>query len=161
VNDPTSDPRAETVAELLGGLGPDEVALVDRLVAALADRPARTVAPALRAQRFELVDDYGRVRAVLGDLAGAEGGWCPGLSLRSGEGSQRVCLLLHRDGAMLNFTMVGNDALVLGVAEPHTDAYDPGPYVRLCDSEGDTVMAWRVDQEDGLVTEGPGAEGAS
>ena len=55
--------------------------------------------PAVRASRFELVDDAGRTRAVLGMSKGGS----PEFDLRDAEGRPRALLLLDRDGLPVFF----------------------------------------------------------
>src|SRR5687767_15978370 len=83
----TTDPRRPALADALLALDEEALAALGRVVAALAD-PSR-IEPVVRARRFEVLDDSGRTRAVLGDLrAGSEPGCSPGLSLRSAERSE-------------------------------------------------------------------------
>ena len=83
----------------------------------------------VRARRFELVDEVGRVRAVLGDLSHDADE--PGLVLRARDGSERVALFLADVGPKLALAMDGNQALELGVDDVGTEALEPGPYVKL------------------------------
>lgn len=111
------------------------------------DEPRPTDIPALiQAQRFELVDDEGRVRAVLGDVGGP-GGYAPGLVLRDAEGNDRSCCALFPDGPLLSFDVGGNDVLTVGVVEElgQTKAspdFDPTALLSLCD--GDGQLRWGV-----------------
>lgn len=133
------DPRHGAL-RLINQLSDEELRLFARLVAVLA-------APKLvRTERLELVDRQGRVRAVLGNLAGAAepGDYYPGLALRSPEGGDRATLVVHDTGPLLGFTLEGNDALVLGVDDPASAEVrgETGPYVELVGRTG----TWRASE---------------
>ncbi|HZI37338.1 MAG TPA: hypothetical protein VFF24_03460 [Acidimicrobiia bacterium] len=139
----TTDPRRPALADALLALDEEALAALDRVVAALVD-PAR-IEPVVRARRFEVLDDAGRARAVLGDLrAGSEPGCSPGLALRSAAGSERAVLVLDGEGPGLHFALDGDDALSLGVDDPDTQAVQPGPYLELFTPDGAVAQGWRL-----------------
>jgi len=53
-------------------------------------------------------------------------------------------------GPALVFTQAGNNVIYLGVHDEGTLAFYPGPYLDLCDLDGETVIGWRV-HADGSV----------
>lgn len=127
--DATSDPEVAALAETLAGLDNEALAAVRRMLAA-ADRAAPE--PLVRARRFELVDDYGRVRAVVGDVDPSGGeSYAPGFALYSDEGKERVALFLGVCGPSFAMDMAGNDALLMGVRDPDSPAWTPGPFLTL------------------------------
>ncbi|HVE45123.1 MAG TPA: hypothetical protein VNA57_00045 [Acidimicrobiales bacterium] len=115
------------------------------------DETRREGTPAVMAAgRFEVVDEQGRVRAVMGDLSGSAPGWYPGVALLDEHGVQRVWVLLTEIGPTLSFSEQGNVVLELGVSDrgdPHIQT--PGPFVVLCERHGQAMWAVRV---------GPGGE---
>ncbi|HVE45128.1 MAG TPA: hypothetical protein VNA57_00070 [Acidimicrobiales bacterium] len=146
--EPRTDPRLNAVVDLLADASPQTLAVVDDLLAILAggQGPEELV---VRARRFEVTDRRGRVRAVLGDLSPASEDLCfPGLSLHTAEGTERLFLVLTAQGPTLNFALEGNDALVLGVDDPGTEAVRPGPYLALLDREGQVAAGWRIEHAD-------------
>lgn len=110
------------------------------------DKARREGIPAVMAAgRVEVVDEEGRVRAVMGDLSGSAPGWYPGVALLDEYGIHRVWLLLSETGPTLSFGEEGNVVLELGVADrgdPQTQT--PGPYVLLCERHGQAMWAVRV-----------------
>jgi hypothetical protein len=126
----------------------DELRLLGRLVGVLAEPTV------VRTQRLELVDDEGRVRIVVGNLAPAEEDrYSPGVSLRSAEGDERITLALGDDGPALRFTLAGDDALLVGVDDPSPDTTTTGPYLELLGRSGRVALGWRV-SDDGVAWEG-------
>ena len=149
MNDATSNTAAAALAERLARLDPLDQALIGRLVDLFSATPSEPAT--LRAARFELVDDRGQVRAVLGDLAGSDlCAWLPGLSLRGPAGDERVSLMVDVQGTALNFAFAGDEALIVGVDDP--GSLNPGPFVELLDRDGHIAAAWRV-LDDGLAVE--------
>lgn len=108
----------------------------------------------VRSKRFELVDDRGQVRAVLGNLALDDEAYLPGLTLLTPGGRERVWLIVHEQGPELGFDMGGNNVLVLGVIDPGRGTLRPGPYLTLCDPDGGVVREWRVDLDGELEIRG-------
>lgn len=106
-------------------------------------------------QRFELVDPQGRVRAVVGDASGEADEWIPGLSLLDEEGRLRATLLVCRGGAVLSFIAEGNVVAELGVGDSPA-AFEPGPYVVLCDANGATAWRANVDRDGQVYITQPG-----
>lgn len=112
----------------------------------------------VRAGRFELVDDGGEVRAVLGNLAlESDDDYFPGLTLRSAYGQDRVTLLVHPGGPDLEFWAAGNAVAVLGVVDEHHHAGAPGPRLVLCDEYGQVAFGWRVSPDGEVEALGPGS----
>jgi hypothetical protein len=108
------------------------------------DSPAEVV----QAKRFELVDDFGVVPAVLGNLTlEADEDFYPGLSLRSAEGIERVALLVHPGGPDLEFIAAGNVVAAVGHMDIEGSHPDPGTRLVLCDSDGRPVVGWKVDSK--------------
>lgn len=111
------------------------------------------VAPVVRAHRFELVDQKGRVRAVLGDI-GTPDAFAPGLVLLDRRGRQRSWLALFAFGPMLCFEVDGNEVLNLGVSDDEAGDddpdYDPVAFVMFADGDGERRIGLRV-HYDGTV----------
>jgi hypothetical protein len=114
-------------------------------VTAGTDRPHHGV---VRAERFELVDADGQVRAVLAPLSepgGGGGGEVIGIELRDRSGSPRAWLTFEEGwGAQLCLSEGGNQVLLVDLVEAGPDAAEPGPAIRLCDRDGVPVLEWRV-----------------
>ena len=111
-----------------------------------------TTAPGVvRANRVELVDQDGAVRAVLGQLDSPDPG-APvfGLALLDEAGRQRVWLSLDGSGPVLVFDLAGNNVITLGVNDPTADALHVGGYLHVADLDGTPVLGWQV-EEDGSV----------
>ena len=105
----------------------------------------------VRTTRIELVDEAGRVRAVLGRLDTSEPGTPAfGLALLDEAGCQRAWLTLERDGPVLAFDLAGNCVLTLGVDDPIDEDFRVGAYLHMADRSGNTVLGWHV-EEDGVV----------
>jgi hypothetical protein len=105
----------------------------------------RAPADVVRARRFELVDDLGNVRAVLGNLAhDPDADYWPGLTLRNAHGRDRVWLMVHNLGPELVFDMGGNSVVILEVHDPGTDASVPGVSLTVCDADAKPVYGWHV-----------------
>lgn len=118
--------------------------------------PASALPDVVRARRFEVLDDCGEVRAVLGDLAWeTDADYWPGLVLRDPYGRDRVWLMVHDMGPELEFNMDGNTALILGIHDLDSDAAAPGSHLKLCDPSGAVVAEWRVDTDGDLEFRGP------
>jgi hypothetical protein len=105
----------------------------------------------VRSRRVELVDDAGRVRAILGNLGGEEERALFGLALVDDNGRQRVWLSLDENGPALAFDQSGNTAIHLGVNDAAPDATHVGAVLHLCDARGNPALSWRV-EDDGSVT---------
>lgn len=114
---------------------------------------AAEIPSVLRSTRFEVTDEHGIVRAVLGRLPDPDETAPPvfGLSLLDAEGRGRVWLALWPDGPKLEFTQGGNAAIELGVADPVLDVVRPGAFCHLNDGTGTSRLSWRV-APDGSLT---------
>jgi hypothetical protein len=136
--EPTGDPQPNALAAL-ERLNDDELRLLRRLITTLSS------APVVRTQRLEVVDDEGRVRVVIGNLAGeAEEGCFPGVSLRTEEGTPRAELVVTDDGPALTFSLAGHDVLVAGVDDPDLAMARGGPYVELLHHSAQVAAGWRL-----------------
>lgn len=113
------------------------------------EQDIREVADILRAHRFELVDDKGQVRAVLGPEPDTETG--VSLALLSPEGEHRVTLGLSDDAAWALFELGGNCLITMGIHEPHSDAVGARAFFNLCDVTGTPVIGWRVTDDGELI----------
>jgi hypothetical protein len=103
----------------------------------------------LRARRFELVDDDGSVRAVLGTHPHPDPDAPPvyGLSLLDRDGRQRVWLELSDTGPALAFDRGGNQLIEVGVNDPGTECEPGGAYLHLNGPNGAPAWSWRVDAD--------------
>ena len=146
--DPTDHNDSDAPATDLADLSPEEGRLFERFAAILAAAgpPALSV---LRVERLEVVDRQGRASVVIGEL-GAETDTV-GIGVYDRRHSERVTLAMSRSGPWLSFALEGDDALVLGVDDPETEALHPGPYLALLGAEGGVACGWRVDRESGIV----------
>lgn len=107
--------------------------------------PSPVPADVVRARRFELVDDAGQVRAVLGNLArDGDADYWPGLVLRSTAGRDRVWLMVQHLGPELAFDAGGNSVAILEVHDPGNEGSAPGVGLTLCDADGAPVLGWHV-----------------
>lgn len=115
----------------------------------------------VRAERFELVDRQGRVRAVLGTSAGGDGGHdVVGLELLDPSGSARAWLSFEEGwGTQLCFADRGNQIVLVDLVEATPEAAEPGPSIRLCDATGVPVLEWRVTPSGEVVTRGRSGSG--
>ena len=106
----------------------------------------------VRAERFELVGQEGRILAVLGALDTPDPTGHPpvGLALFDAGGRQRVWLTLDDSGPALIFDLGGNNAITFGVNDPAADALHVGAYLHVADVDGTPVLGWQV-EEDGSV----------
>jgi hypothetical protein len=122
------------------------------VVDAGGERPIYEVATA---RRFELIDEAGRVRAVLGD-AGRGGPFAPGLWFLAEDGGVGVVLSVEAVGASLSFTHAGNTVVVIGVLDPGSaEVALPGAYLVLCRADGEPVLSWRVSADGTLSGDRP------
>lgn len=94
----------------------------------------------VRARRFELVDEDGDVRAVLGKLGQHQGQGIYGLSLRV-DGRERAWVVHGPLGPQLGFDQDGDVVAVMGVEEGG-DALRPGPYLSLTTRDGSAVLSF-------------------
>lgn len=99
----------------------------------------------LRAHRYELVDDHGNTRAVLGRLGDHEGEGFYGLGLFDTTGT-RVSFVTGPLGPHLSVISGGTQVVVLGVDEGE-DAVLPGAKLVLCDPSGTPFLSLRVPSE--------------
>jgi hypothetical protein len=123
----------------------------------MAERePGRTAEHVIRAGRIELVDEYDRVRAVVGQLPGLDGrgNLIYGVSVLDHRGKHRVWLEVDSLGPTLAFDQDGQVVVYLGVHDEGSEANNPGPYFSLCDREGGDVLGWRVDPDGEVVETG-------
>lgn len=110
----------------------------------------------VRARRFELVDDSGQVRAVLGNLAhNSHAAYWPSLTLRNAHGRDRVWLAVHEFGPQLAFDLGGNTVAVLEVHDPQPESSAPGVSLTLCDANGAPLFGWDVNGEGDVEFRGP------
>ena len=113
----------------------------------------------VRARRFELVDDAGQVRAVLGNLAhDSHAAYWPSLTLRNAHGRDRVWLAVHDFGPQLAFDLGGNTVAILQVDDPQAGSSEPGVHLTVCDADGAPVFGWHVSLEGDVDFEGPTSE---
>lgn len=111
----------------------------------MANGRQRRIPEVLSAGRFELVDASGRVRAVVGNLAGVGTEWSPGVALYDAEGHERVSLLLTDAGPVLSFAEGGNVVFEQGVFD--RDHPGAGPFLVLCDRDGQPGWGVRLDPD--------------
>jgi hypothetical protein len=118
--------------------------------------PPPAPADVVRARRFELIDDSGRVRAVLGNLAreGDDAYW-PGLALRDASGRDRVSLMVHNLGPELAYDFGVNIVIVLGVLDPGTEGPVPGVNLTVFDADGRPVLGWHGNADGAVDFRGP------
>ena len=125
----------------------------------MRDRPNDSPAvptEVVRARRFELVDDAGQVRAILGNLAcDSHAAYWPSLTLRNAQGRDRVWLAVHEAGPQLSFDLGGNTVAILEVHDPQAGSSAPGVHLTVCDADGAPVFGWHVNLEGEVEFEGP------
>lgn len=116
----------------------------------MSDTPT-TEPGVVRATRVEVVDEGGRIRAVLGPLDTPNPA-APvfGLALLDGDGRPRVWLSLDATGPAVVFDLAGNNIITLGVNDATPDALHVGGYLHVTDLDGTPVLGWQV-EEDGSV----------
>lgn len=85
----------------------------------------------IRTPGIEIVDNNGRVRAVLGAAAGDTFG----LTLYDEHGSARASFVMVQYGSLLSLSIGGNTALELGAFsdEGEDGEPEPGPYLVMLD----------------------------
>jgi hypothetical protein len=105
----------------------------------------------VRDERFEVVDDGGRVRAVLGALDDG----AVGLALFAGDGRERVRLAVDDDATFLSLTATGNVVLEAGWLDPTGDVARHGGYLFLARADGTPVAGWRVGVDGTITPLGP------
>ncbi len=99
-----------------------------------------------RARRFEVLDEAGQVRVVLGRFNGAgPGQGYYGVELYDASGSARAWLFDEHDGTQLCLTTGGNQVLAIETGDVATET-DAGPSITLCDPSGAPVLWCRVDE---------------
>lgn len=107
----------------------------------------------VRASRFEVVDDEGRVRAVLGRLDTIPGRPPDiGLTLLDAEGRRRLWVAIEPTGPVVVLDQGGNAAVELGVHDAVEDGSHVGAYIVVADRDGRPAAGWRV-ADDGTVTD--------
>ncbi len=109
----------------------------------------------VRARRFELVDEAGQVRAVLGNLAHDPHTYWPSLTLRNAQGRDRVWLAVHDFGPQLAFDLGGNTVAVLEVQDPHAESSAPGVSLTVCDADGAPAFGWHIGLNGDVEFHGP------
>ena len=93
----------------------------------------------VRTSRLEIVDEGGRLRAVLGCLPSPDRTMPVfGLAILDPDDQSRprTWLSIDRTGPKLVFDLAGNDVLTLGVHDPTDDATRIGAFAVLTDEEG-------------------------
>jgi hypothetical protein len=114
--------------------------------------PIERAREVVRAQRYEVVDEGGQLRALLGDLGSPDPDYQSfGLTLFDPSGRRRLWLALDTTGPNLGFDYQGNTVLTFGVNDAAPDALHVGAYWQAADSNGTTVLGWRI-EDDGSVT---------
>jgi hypothetical protein len=109
---------------------------------------------ALRAERFEVHDSAGHLRAVFGQLDNKPGsGDIFGVSLRSPDGSERVALTLDDTGPALVFLTDGNIAVQIGVNDAVLPHDHVGAYVVVADGAGTPLLRLWVAGDGSLHTD--------
>lgn len=100
----------------------------------------------VQAHRIELLDRYGRVRALIGELPDsvADGDPIVGVCLLDTEGRRRTFLALDDQGPKLVFDAHGTSVLELGVNDDTPDATKVGPYAFVADAAGRPIVGVRV-----------------
>lgn len=112
-------------------------------------------APTVRARRVEVVDDEGRLRAVLGEVARpAQQAPSFGLVLYDEHGRARLWAAVEDTGPVLVLDQDGNVGVEVGVHDPNDDTDHVGAYIVLNDADGTPAAGWRV-EADGTVVPYP------
>lgn len=103
----------------------------------------------VQARRLEIVDDEGRVRAVLGmtETSGSEPVEC---SFRDPSGQEIVLIRLDDDGASLSLSFRGDVVVHLGVHGPGSDAHGVRSFLHLAGDGGIAGVGWRVSPTGGV-----------
>lgn len=108
--------------------------------------------PVVRANRVEIVDADGQVRAVLGEVSRpAYLASSFGLALFGADRRRRLRVAVEATGPVVVFDHAGNIGVELGVHDPSLDALHVGAYLVVGDADGTDVAGWRV-EDDGSVT---------
>jgi hypothetical protein len=108
-----------------------------------------------RAERFEVHDAAGHLRAVFGQLNNGPPGTGDvfGLSLRAPDGAERAALTLDETGPALVFTQGGNIAVHIGVDDAVLPHDHVGAYVTVADGSGTPLLRLWVAADGSLRTE--------
>ena len=113
----------------------------------MTDGRTPEVPEVIRAQRFEVVDRRGVVRAVVGDAyPGPKRTPMFGFSIHDPKGRLRACLIIDEAGPVLVFDLEGNNAIALGVSDGTGESDSLGPFCYVNDATGDPVFSWGVDE---------------
>jgi hypothetical protein len=114
-------------------------------------RRARRASEVVQARRFEVLDEGGHVRVVLGQTgSGRAGVEAIGLELCEPGGSPRLAVLLTEFGPSVTVMAAGNVVAAFGHDDPHAEVIGSGAFLQLMTSEGAPAVLWRV-LSDGLV----------
>lgn len=97
----------------------------------------------VRGREVELTDDNGVVRFRAGflgtDRTDTAIGEVWGLEVYDEWGRARLAMQHCLHGAVVALKFRGNQVLVVGVNDPAPDVVVPGPYVVLCDPDGEPI----------------------
>ncbi|MDQ1438356.1 MAG: hypothetical protein QOK43_1985 [Acidimicrobiaceae bacterium] len=118
----------------------------------MSETPQHPTEPVIRAERFELVDQAGRLRGLWGLLPSPDPGDRPlGLVLFDEAGRQRLWLALHTYGPNLSVDLGGETVAMIGANDPGSGDH-VGAYAFLADTHGAPVVGAYV-EADGSVSE--------
>jgi hypothetical protein len=116
----------------------------------LHDTPA-----VIRSHRFEVLDDHGRVRAILAAHPDRPADGTPAsvaLEIRGEDGTARAWLVDQgADGVQLALAIGGNQRIVIEAAASSLEVLGDVSVV-LCDLDGIPALSWRVAPDGSVIT---------
>lgn len=106
----------------------------------------------MRARRFEVVDDEGRTRVVIGPVESPDPDEAvSGMVLFDERRRPRITVAVGRDAAWTVIELGGNALVHVGVNDPESDAIGARAFLYLCDMDGVPVAGWRIGEDGSVV----------
>jgi hypothetical protein len=102
-----------------------------------SQEPGRTIT----CEHIQIVDSYGSARIEIGNVAGATGGYTPGVELYDEFGAARLSMALIAGlGPCLSFIVGGNVVIEIRVDDPNSESGSGAAHLLLADGTGAPVV---------------------